>query len=92
MGVAGTVSVAKLASRRAKPDGVLVVPPDEVIAYLEHYAESVGLPVELNSDVDAVDRGGDEGHQLEVGGRAITADQLVVATGPFKTPYVPNLQ
>jgi DNA polymerase-4 len=34
VGVAGTVSVAKLASRRAKPDGVLVVPPDEVVGYL----------------------------------------------------------
>jgi DNA polymerase-4 len=34
VGVAGTVSVAKLASRRAKPDGVLVVPPDEVVDYL----------------------------------------------------------
>jgi DNA polymerase-4 len=34
VGVAGTVSVAKLASRRAKPDGVLVVPPGEVVAYL----------------------------------------------------------
>jgi DNA polymerase-4 len=34
VGVAGTVAVAKLASRRAKPDGVLVVPPDEVIDYL----------------------------------------------------------
>jgi DNA polymerase-4 len=34
VGVAGTVSVAKLASRRAKPDGVLVVPPGEGVAYL----------------------------------------------------------
>jgi DNA polymerase IV len=34
VGVAGSVSVAKLASRRAKPDGVLVVPPAEVVAYL----------------------------------------------------------
>ena len=34
VGVAGTVSVAKLASRRAKPDGVLVIPPDQVISYL----------------------------------------------------------
>jgi DNA polymerase-4 len=34
VGVAGTVSVAKLASRRAKPDGVLVVPPHEVVDYL----------------------------------------------------------
>ena len=34
VGVAGTVSVAKLASRRAKPDGVVVVPPREVTAFL----------------------------------------------------------
>lgn len=34
VGAAATVSVAKLASRLAKPDGVLVVPPDEVVAVL----------------------------------------------------------
>jgi DNA polymerase IV len=34
VGVAGSVSVAKVASRRAKPDGVLVVPPDQVVGYL----------------------------------------------------------
>ena len=32
VGLAGSVSVAKLASRRAKPDGVLMVPPSEVVA------------------------------------------------------------
>jgi DNA polymerase-4 len=34
VGVAASVSVAKLASRRAKPDGVVVVPPDQVTAFL----------------------------------------------------------
>ena len=34
VGVAASVSVAKLASRRAKPDGVLVVPPDTVTSFL----------------------------------------------------------
>jgi DNA polymerase-4 len=34
VGVAASISVAKLASRRAKPDGLLVVPPDEVSAFL----------------------------------------------------------
>ena len=34
VGVAASVSVAKLASRRAKPDGVVVVPPEEVVAFL----------------------------------------------------------
>ena len=28
---------------------------------------------------------------LDVDGRTITADQVVVATGPFQTPYVPEL-
>ncbi|WP_240641080.1 DNA polymerase IV [Nocardioides ferulae] len=34
VGVAASVSVAKLASRRAKPDGVLVVPPDAITSFL----------------------------------------------------------
>src|SRR6478735_7126166 len=34
VGVAAAVSVAKLASRRAKPDGVVVVPPDEITSFL----------------------------------------------------------
>jgi DNA polymerase-4 len=34
VGIAASVSVAKLASRRAKPDGVLVVPPDRVTGFL----------------------------------------------------------
>lgn len=34
VGVAGSASVAKLASRRAKPDGVLVVPPGRVTSFL----------------------------------------------------------
>ena len=34
VGVAASVSVAKLASRRAKPDGVVVVPPERVTSFL----------------------------------------------------------
>ena len=34
VGVAASVSVAKLASRRAKPDGVVVVPPQEITSFL----------------------------------------------------------
>lgn len=32
VGIAAAVSVAKLASRRAKPDGVLAIPPERVVA------------------------------------------------------------
>ncbi len=34
VGVAATIGVAKLASRLAKPDGVLMVPPEETTAFL----------------------------------------------------------
>ena len=34
VGVASSVSVAKLASRRAKPDGVVVVPPEAITSFL----------------------------------------------------------
>jgi len=64
---------------------------DEVIAYLERYAESFELPVELNSEIGQLERDDDGGFHLAVGGRTITADQIVVATGPFQTPHVPEL-
>jgi putative flavoprotein involved in K+ transport len=64
---------------------------DEVIAYLERYAETFELPVELNSDVRHLDRADDGRFRLVADGRAITADQIVVATGPFQTAYVPKL-
>jgi putative flavoprotein involved in K+ transport len=63
---------------------------DEVIGYLEHYAQTFELPVELN---DAVRRLAPDGSRLllETENRTIPADQVVVATGPFQTPYVPEL-
>jgi putative flavoprotein involved in K+ transport len=64
---------------------------DEVIAYLERYAETFELPVELNNEVKRLDLGDDGRFRLEVDGRTITADQVVVATGPFQTPRVPKL-
>jgi putative flavoprotein involved in K+ transport len=65
---------------------------DEVIAYLERYAETFELPVELSSEVKQLARGDDERFRLELDGRTVTADQVVVATGPFQTPYVPKLE
>ena len=62
---------------------------DEVVAYLEDYARD--LPVELNSRVTAVRHAGD-GYVIEVDGRRRhEADQVVVATGPFQVPVVPEV-
>jgi putative flavoprotein involved in K+ transport len=63
---------------------------DEVIAYLERYADEFDLPIEPNSNVRRLSRE-DGRFVLELDGRTITADQVVVATGPFQTPYVPEL-
>jgi putative flavoprotein involved in K+ transport len=64
---------------------------DEVIAYLERYAETFSLPVELNSEAEELHRAGDGSFRLEVDRRTVTADQVVVATGPFQVPHVPKL-
>src|SRR3954451_3791524 len=63
---------------------------DEVIAYLEQYTATFELPVELNRNVRRIAR--EQGRfVLDVDGRTIAAEQVVVATGPFQTPYIPRL-
>jgi putative flavoprotein involved in K+ transport len=64
---------------------------DEVIPYLEQYAETFDLPIEFNSDVRRLSHAEGDRFALDVDGRRITADQVVVATGPFQTPYIPKL-
>ncbi len=64
---------------------------DEVIAYLERNAETFRLPIELNSEVKQLELGDDRGFRVELDDRTISADQVVVATGPFQTPFVPKL-
>ena len=61
---------------------------DEVISYLERYASTFELPVELNSPVQSV-APADGGFILNLGTRTLEADQVVVATGPFQVPNVP---
>lgn len=63
---------------------------DETIAYLERYAKTFDLPVELNSAVRtlAAENGR---YVLEVSGEIFTAGQVVVATGPFQAPNVPTV-
>src|SRR5919106_221394 len=63
---------------------------DEVITYLERYAETFELPIELGSEVRRLSRE-DGRFVVDVDGRTVTGDQVVVATGPFQTPFVPKL-
>jgi len=63
---------------------------DEVAAYLTGYAAE--LPVSYGSRVRALRRDGDDGFRLELDDdRAVEARQVVVATGPFQVPRIPDL-
>jgi putative flavoprotein involved in K+ transport len=61
---------------------------DEVADYLTDYARRFELPVELRSPVRAV-RKNNGTYLVELDDRAIEADQVVIATGPFQVPFVP---
>jgi putative flavoprotein involved in K+ transport len=63
---------------------------DEVAAYLTDYAARFDLPVELDSRVRKVRRA-DDGYVVELDDRAYEAEQVVIATGPFQTPFVPTV-
>lgn len=63
---------------------------DDVASYLTEYAEHFDLPVELDSRVDSIRTAGGR-YLLELQDRVLTADQVVVATGPFQVPFVPAI-
>ena len=66
-------------------------PGKEAVAdYLRDYATAFDLPVELNSRVTDLQRT-DGGFQLTTADRTFTARQVIVATGPFQTPFIPGL-
>ena len=56
---------------------------DDVVDYLTEYARQFRLPVMLGSRVRSI-RQAEGRYLVEVDGRSYTADQVVVATGPFQ--------
>ena len=62
---------------------------DEVVAYLEQYARTFELPIQLANTVRSLATRG-RAFELELDDHGIEADQVVVATGPFQTPRVPS--
>jgi len=63
---------------------------DDVVAYLSDYPRHFELPVELNSRVRSLSEV-DDGYRVELDDRAYTAEQVVIATGPFQVPFVPPI-
>src|SRR5689334_5603618 len=64
---------------------------DEVADYLESYAARFELPVRLASPVTAVRRDGAGGFTVETPTATLEARQVVVATGGFTGPAVPDV-
>ena len=62
---------------------------DEVIAYLDDYAEALALPVQPGSAVRSLKKNRDR-FELALDDRVVEADQVVVATGPFQRPRIPQ--
>ena len=64
---------------------------DAVAGYLQTYAETFDLPVQLNTVVRQVTRNEDGTFTAGTDRGTIRARQVVVATGPFQTPVIPDL-
>jgi putative flavoprotein involved in K+ transport len=78
----------------ALPGMAFPMPPDtyptkdQVADYLRTYAAALDVPVRLNARVSELRRVGDI-FEARTNGQVFLARQVVVATGPFQTPYVP---
>lgn len=62
---------------------------DEMADYLETYATEFDLPVRLDTRVETLTRN-DDCYVLEAGSNRLTATNVVVATGPFQHPEIPE--
>jgi putative flavoprotein involved in K+ transport len=62
---------------------------DETADYLEKYARKFDLPVRLGRRVDSLRREGD-GYLVSAGEERYMAGNVVVATGPYHTPRIPD--
>jgi putative flavoprotein involved in K+ transport len=63
---------------------------DDVASYLTEYARHFPLPVVLGSRVRSV-RWAEDRYRVELEDRTYSADQVVIATGPFQVPFVPAI-
>jgi putative flavoprotein involved in K+ transport len=74
----------------ADPDGF--APKSEIIDYLAAYAAFVAAPVRCGVTVKSLRRhGGESGFVAETSDGAIEAENVVVATGPYHRPVVPDV-
>ena len=75
------------------PDGYM--PREELIAHFRHYAAAIAAPVQLETDVTRLESIGDEAgagrFRLTTSRGRIEARDVIVAGGPFQTPFLPAM-
>jgi putative flavoprotein involved in K+ transport len=69
------------------PDGFM--PAEEITGRVAGYAERIGAPVSLETDVHKLSTREGGGFRLETNRGDVEADQIVVATGSFHVPRIP---
>ena len=62
---------------------------DQVADYLESYADYFSLPIQLQTHVTRLEHG--DLFRLQTNRGVVQAARVVVATGPFQTPFVPAM-
>lgn len=75
--------------RGTDPDGFMT--RDEIVRYLEDYAAFVRPPLVEGVRVTRLRRGVPGPFELTTTAGALTADQVIVATGPYHGPAIPRM-
>lgn len=85
-----TLQLPGYAYRGNDPDGFAHY--SEILRLVEHYAVSTGAPVRENTEVRALaEHGTSDGFNVSLAEGSIHARRVVIATGPFQLPRVPQL-
>ncbi len=75
--------------RGSDPDGFMV--RDEIVRYLRDYVESFPVPLVEGVAVTGLRQRRDGVFTLATSAGTMTADQVVLATGPYQVPLVPRM-
>lgn len=62
---------------------------NEIADYLEEYARTFSLPIQLGTEVQQLDKL-DDGFQITTTNTIIKAKRVIIATGPFQSPRIPS--
>ncbi|MGQ0844232.1 MAG: MSMEG_0569 family flavin-dependent oxidoreductase [Sporichthyaceae bacterium] len=74
--------------RGEDPDGFML--REEIVEYLESYAASLGSRIVEGVDVTRLRRH-PKGYEISTSAGTLTADQVVLATGPYQVPRIPRV-